>query len=291
MYLKHFGLKQLPFTLTPNTAFMVNLPAHVECLNMLLVAIRSGEGFVKVIGEVGTGKTITCRKLLNVLHKSRLEVAYIPNPYLKPADLYRAVAQELNIDLSGANGFHETLRIINHRLISNARNGKRTVLLIDEAQSMPAESVEALRLLSNLETETRKLIQIILFGQPELDALLDQKQLRQLKQRITASYHLNKLSMAHTERYINHRINVGGRNGEPLFDKRAIRAIYRGTGGVPRLINVVCNKSLQAAFGKGDRQVLAKHVSRALKDTEGAQPFFKINWDRLAMLFSRVKFG
>jgi len=291
MYLEHFGLKELPFTLTPNTAFLVNLPTHVECLNLLLFAIRSGEGFIKIIGEVGTGKTLVCRKLLNLLHRGGLGVAYIPNPFLAPDDLYRAVAQELHVDVSTASSSHEVLNIINYHLIENAKQGKKTVLLIDEAQSMPAESIEALRLLSNLETETNKLIQIVLFGQPELDELLDQKALRQLKQRITSSYHINKLSPDHTERYISHRVNVAGRNGESLFNKQSIKAIYHGTGGVPRLINVVCNKSLQAAFGKGDRQVTRAHVSRALKDTEGTKKMSRIYRDRIFNMFAALKFG
>ncbi|HEY8331801.1 MAG TPA: AAA family ATPase, partial [Pseudomonas sp.] len=192
MYLSFFGLGEKPFALTPNTAFLVRLAPYQACLNLLRVALGEGEGFIKVSGEVGTGKTLLCRALLNALSEDdgRWQVAWLPNPGLSPRDLRQALAHELRIADAEHLDDHSLLAALNQRLIELAAEGKRTVLLIDEAQALPPKTLEALRLLTNLETEHCKLLQVVLFGQPELDAVLEQPEFRQLRQRITFSYRL-----------------------------------------------------------------------------------------------------
>lgn len=273
MYLSFFGLAEKPFALTPNTAFLVRLAPYQACLNLLRVALEEGEGFVKVTGEVGTGKTLLCRALLNALGEEaeRWQLAWLPNPALSSGTLYRALAHELRI--AGAAGLdsHALPAALNQRLVELAAQGRRTVLLIDEAQALPAKTLEALRLLTNLETEHCKLLQVVLFGQPELDALLERPQLRQLRQRITFSYRLRPLDLADTRRYVEQRLQHAGHHGAALFDGRALRRLVAGSGGIPRLINILAHKALMAAFGAGSRQVGARHVQRALADTEGVR--------------------
>jgi MSHA biogenesis protein MshM len=168
MYLYHFGIRELPFTLTPNTSYFFGLPSHKEAIQVLLTALKSGEGFIKVTGEVGAGKTLICRKLLNEI-PDHFVAAYIPNPYLTPSELRRSVASELQVELSSQADQQEFTQRIQQRLIDINQRNRGVVLIIDEAQALPIESIEALRLMTNLETESRKLLQVVLFGQPELD--------------------------------------------------------------------------------------------------------------------------
>lgn len=283
MYRGFFGLREKPFALTPNTAFLVHLAPYQACLNLLRVALGEGEGFVKVSGEVGTGKTLLCRALLNLLGEeaARWQVAWLPNPALGPRELRQALAQELHIADAELLDEHGLLAALNRRLIELAGQGRRTVLLIDEAQALPPRSLEALRLLTNLETEHCKLLQVVLFGQPELDELLARAELRQLRQRITFSYRLRPLDLADTRRYVEERLIHAGYRGEPLFDARALRCLAAGSGGIPRLINILAHKALMAAFGAGSRRVRASHVRRAIEDTEGVRPFLRDSWPRL----------
>lgn len=268
MYTDHFGLSELPFTLTPNTHFFLNMPTHHEALNLMLVALAGGDGFVKVVGEVGTGKTLLCRKLLNALDGDDYVTAYIPNPYLSPDEFRKSFAQEIGLDVSGLEHF-DLLNAINQRLIELAQEQKKVVLLVDEAQAIPEETIEALRLLTNLETESAKLFQVVLFGQPELDELLGQKSLRQLLQRITFSYELSHLDDEAVEHYIEQRVQRAGFNGMSLFKRDASRKIARASGGTPRLINILSHKALMVAYGKGDLKVDGAHVLRAITDTQG----------------------
>ena len=268
MYETHFGLNEQPFGLTPNTAYFLNAQGHREAFNMLQVALANGEGFIKVIGEVGTGKTMLCRKLLNTLDDSYY-TAYIPNPFLNPAALYRAVAEELGIKCRTRDGINEYQQAINRRLVELVGEGRKVVLVIDEAQAMPPKTLEALRLISNLETETTKLVHIVLFGQPELDRLLDHESLRQLRQRISFSYNLPPLDRDGTTQYINHRVTTAGYNGDQLFEDSALDCLYRVSRGVPRLINVLSHKALMSAYGKGARHIEKHHVAAAVKDTDG----------------------
>ncbi len=278
MYKEHFGLKDQPFGLTPNTAFFLNAQGHREAFNMLQVALANGEGFIKVVGEVGTGKTMLCRKLLNTLDDNYY-TAYIPNPFLNPTALYRAIAEELGVKCKSRDGINEYQNSINERLVELVGEGKQVVLVVDEAQAMPPKSLEALRLISNLETETTKLIHIVLFGQPELDRLLAHDSLRQLLQRVTFSYELPPLDMEGTRNYILHRVATAGYNGAQLFNEAALQYVYKASKGVPRLVNILCHKALMVAYGKGDQQVTKAHLVAAAKDTEGVDmPGGLSNW-------------
>lgn len=270
MYLQHFGLTEFPFGITPDTSFAFSAHAHQEALNTLLVALQCGEGFVKITGEVGTGKTLLCRRLLQSLGEQSV-TAYLPNPNLEPQTLLLALAEELRItETAGLDQYH-LLRRINHGLLDFARQNKRVVLCIDEAQAMPLETLEALRLVSNLETEKRKLLQIVLFGQPELDEKLSDPSVRQLLQRITFHHKLSGLGRAEVDLYLQHRLRVAGYRGEPIFTSRAVRALRRASQGTPRLINILANKALLAVFGEGKQAVKFRHIRLAAKDTEGAR--------------------
>ena len=270
MYLAHFGLTEFPFGITPDTSFTFSAHGHQEALNTVLVALQCGEGFVKITGEVGTGKTLLCRRLLQTQGQG-VVTAYLPNPNLDPQTLLLALAEELRIgDVSSLDQYH-LLRKINHALLNFARANKRVVLCIDEAQAMPLETLEALRLVSNLETEKRKLIQIVLFGQPELDEKLANPSVRQLLQRITFHQRLSGLGRNEIALYLQHRMRVAGYRGEPMFSNGAVRALRRASRGTPRLINVLAHKSLLAAFGEGRLVVKLRHVRGAAKDTEGAR--------------------
>ncbi len=195
MYLEHFGLTEPPFSLTPDTGYFFSYGHYADALNTLLVALKTGEGFIKVTGEVGTGKTLLCRKLLNTLDDGFVS-AYIPNPMLTPYGLLTAMAEELGVSMDRHYGHHQLLKMISGRLIQFTAQGKRVVLCMDEAQAMPIETLEALRLLTNLETEKNKLLQVVLFAQPELDDKLRRQEIRQLKQRITFSYTLAPIDRA-----------------------------------------------------------------------------------------------
>jgi len=270
LYLKHFGLTELPFGITPDTSFTYSVQYHQEALNTLLLALNQGEGFVKISGEVGTGKTLLCRRLLQTLDDGWV-TAYFPNPNLEADTLFLALAEELGVkDAVGLDKYH-LVRRINLALLGHARAKKRVVVCIDEAQAMPIETLEALRLLSNLETEKRKLLQIVLFGQPELDVKLHRPEVRQLLQRIAFHYRLGGLKKNEIDNYVAHRLRVAGYRGDGLFTPAALRGLYRASGGIPRLINILAHKSLLSVFGEGRHMVKARHVRLARKDTEGAR--------------------
>jgi len=267
MYLQHFGLREPPFTLTPDTDFFFNHGSHQEALNVLLVALQSGEGFIKVTGEVGTGKTLICRQLLKLLDDNYV-TAYIPNPFLNPTALRMALAEELCIEFARNIGQHRLLKLITDRLLELNSQGKQVVLLLDEAQAMPDESLEALRLLTNMETEKRKLLQVVLFGQPELDTRLAQRKLRQLRQRIVFSYQLHPLQRRVLDDYVQHRLLVAGYQRSALFSRGALKQLHRARRGIPRLVNLLCHKALMAAYGSGTTQVKRMHLLHAARDTE-----------------------
>ena len=274
MYLKHFGLIELPFGITPDTSFTYSVQYHQEALNTLLLALDQGEGFVKISGEVGSGKTLLCRRLLQTMNDGWV-TAYLPNPNLDANTLFLALAEELGIkDAAGLDQYH-LVRRINLALLDFARAKKRVVFCIDEAQAMPIETLEALRLLSNLETEKRKLLHIVLFGQPELDEKLHRPEVRQLLQRIAFHYRLGVLKKSEIAHYVAHRLRVAGYRGEGLFTPAALRALHRASGGTPRLINILAHKSLMSVFGEGRQMAKVRHVRLARKDTEGAR---RIGW-------------
>jgi MSHA biogenesis protein MshM len=267
MYLEHFKLQKHPFSLTPNTAFYCELPSHQEALNILKLSLSTGEGFIKIVGEVGTGKTLLCRLLLNTLDDNYV-TAYIPNPDLSADSLRLSVAKELGINITEGIPKHTLIDKINQQLLTFHREGKRVVLLIDEAQVLSEACLEAVRLLTNLETEEDKLLQVVLFAQPELDTKLDEMALRQLKQRITFSYYLKPLKTTEMDSYLCHRLAKAGYTYGALFTKSAKRLLYRASGGLPRLLNVLCHKGLLVAYGKGAPNVGRKAILKAIADTE-----------------------
>lgn len=266
MYRQHFGLKEHPFSLTPDTQFYFNSQSHREVLSTLLLALRHSEGFIKIVGEVGTGKTLLSRKLLASLGENFI-TAYIPNPYLTPEELKWFLAEEIGITYSPDVPSYQLLKDINLRLVELAQQKRQVVLVVDEAQAMPRETIEALRLLTNLETEKSKLLQVVLFGQPELDELLDRPDLRQLKQRIVFAEYLQTIPKASLANYLSFRLNSAGYSGTSLFSSTAINLLYKASAGVPRLINVIAHKALLAAYGQGAEQVGRQHMVRAIMDT------------------------
>jgi len=266
MYTAHFGLRELPFGITPDTSFFFGSPHSQEALNTLLVAARTGEGFIKITGEVGTGKTLLCRKFMATLGPEFV-TAYIPNPYLEPRTLMLALADELEVGYDQDADQHQVLKAITHRLLALASDGKRVLLCLDEAQAMPVETLEALRLLTNLETEKRKLLQIVLFGQPELNRKLELQSIRQLAQRITFHYHLGPLTRDDLDYYVAHRLRVAGYDGARLFSRGAVARLYVASGGVPRLVNILAHKALMLCYGQGRQQVERAHVLAAARDT------------------------
>lgn len=266
MYEKHFGLNELPFCLTPDTQFYLNASWHAEASTILDICIKQGEGFLKIVGEVGTGKTMLCRRLLASLQSEYVPI-YIPNPYLSPEGLFHAIAYELGIHLSHENS-HIVLKVIEEELVQLAILGQKAILIVDEAQSMPAETLEALRLVTNLETEKFKLLQVVLFGQPELDIILQQPGLRQLLQRVTFSYRLQPLVANEIKTYVAHRLVTAGYSGPELFDKKAIETLAHASQGIPRLVNILAHKSMMCAFGKQEKKITKQFVFAAIDDTE-----------------------
>lgn len=266
MYLKHFGLREKPFSLTPDTQLFFNRNSHKNALDTLLLALHEGEGFLKVVGEVGTGKTLLCRTLLGRLNRNQYATAFIPNPWLTPEELKLFLASEVGADTRPSMHSHELTSAIYRRLVQLARQKRKVVLLIDEAQAMPVRTIESLRLLTNLESEKRKLLQVVIFGQPELDVLLARRDLRQLQQRIVFSEKLTPLDSAAVSDYVRFRIRACGGDTK-LFNSPAIRFLASASGGIPRLINILAHKALLCAYGKGDRRISAWHVARAVADT------------------------
>lgn len=270
MYLYHFGLQQLPFTITPNTQFFCELDSHVEAAKVVKTALKTGEGFIKVTGEVGTGKTLLCRRLLDEI-PDYFRSAYIPDSYLSPEELRRAIARELDVDTQAVDSQHELARALQQQLLTINQQGRSVVLLVDEAQALPEESLEALRLLSNLETESRKLLHIVLIGQPELDERLKQHRFRQLRQRISFSYRLTAMNASETSRYIGHRMQVAGYNGAPIFSASVVSSIYECSRGIPRLVNMLCHKMLLLAYGEARHQLTHIDLKLAVADTEDVE--------------------
>ncbi len=272
MYLRHFNLKEFPFGITPDTSFFFSSGASQQALNTLLVATRSGEGFIKITGEVGTGKTLLCRQLLRSLGPE-FQTAYIPNPYLTPLGLLLELADDLGADTAALGAAaevqhqHLLLKALSRRLLDLAQEGKRVLVCLDEAQAMPIETLEALRLLTNLETEKRKLVQVVIFGQPELNAKLDHVSIRQLKQRITFDYHLGPLKGPELARYLDHRMAIAGYDGARMFSAPAVWLLKWRTRGYPRLVNIVAHKALMSSYGRGKKSVGLREVKDAIGDT------------------------
>jgi MSHA biogenesis protein MshM len=267
-YLKHFGLRELPFGITPDTSYFFACRSIQEALNTLLIAVANGEGFIKITGEVGTGKTLLCRKFLSTLGPNWVS-AYIPNPNLEPRVLLLAFAEELGVG-GESIGPHRLEKELMQRLLDIARQGKRVVLCMDETQAMPLATLETVRLLTNLETEKRKLMQVVLFGQPELDRKLASESVRQVRQRITFQHAMKALARSEVADYVAHRLTIAGYSGSALFTTGALNAIHVASRGVPRLVNIIAHKSLLLVYGEGAHQVQRRHVRMAVEDTPAA---------------------
>ena len=266
MYHTYFKFRERPFQLVPNPAYLYQSPHHEEALAHLTYAITHGEGFVEITGEVGTGKTTLCRMFLESLNADT-EVAYIFNPNLSALELLKAINDEFEIDASPDTP-KELIDTLNRFLLKKRLANKRIVLLIDEAQNLSRDVLEQLRILSNLETDTQKLLQIILVGQPELDMMINAHELRQLAQRITIRCHLFPLTSKETRAYVEHRIEVASGTPRDLITPAAHKHIYRYSGGIPRLINIVCDRAFLAAYVERQHRITAGIVQKAAKELE-----------------------
>jgi len=267
VYNDFYGFREAPFNITPDPRFLFFSERHREAFNHILFGIRERKGFIQITGEVGAGKTTVCRAILKELGPT-YRTALVLNPTMTSGQLLRTILTEFGLK-PGRSDRVSSLDMLNEFLLHEAIIGNDVVLFIDEAQDLDWDLLEQVRLLSNLETEKSKLLQIVLLGQPELRDKLEQSNLRQLRQRITVRYHLKPLSREDTEAYIHHRLAVAGANSRPIFTPWAVRRIYRYSRGVPRLINAVCDKTLLCGYVTGTDKLTAAHVKRAVRELEG----------------------
>jgi general secretion pathway protein A len=289
MYTSFFGLREKPFAITPDPRYLYLSERHAEALAHLLYGINEAGGFIQLTGEVGTGKTTVIRSLLEQL-PGHADVALILNPRVTPAEFLLTICEELHIPVPEAGrGSTKTLMdLIGRQLLDTHARGRRVVLIVDEAQNLSTQTLEQVRLLTNLETATTKLLQIILIGQPELRALLDQPELRQLAQRITGRYHLDPLSAEETTGYVKHRMRVAGATAE-VFTPSALREIHRLSGGIPRVINVICDRALLGAFTQEDHRAGAALVRQAASEVYGRPvPAPWLKWTTTAAVAAAV---
>lgn len=263
----YYGLSGAPFDITPNPRFLFYSAKHREAYNHLLYGIRERKGFIQLTGEVGAGKTTLCRALLENLD-ARYATALILNPVMSAEELVKTVAMEFGLPVHGLDRL-DIIGVINNFLLQQVERGRESVLIIDEAQDLTDELLEQVRLLSNLETDDRKLLQIVLMGQPELRDRLNDPRLRQLRQRITVRYHLLPLNRNEVSQYVQHRLHVCGGNGTPCFTRPALWRVYQYSRGIPRLVNAICDKALLAGFVAQLEQIDFRLVGRAVRELEG----------------------
>jgi type II secretory pathway predicted ATPase ExeA len=271
VYYRYFGVEQPPFRITPDTRLFFPGGNRGAVLEALIYAIANGEGIVKVVGEVGSGKTMLCRMLEEQLPE-HVDVVYLANPNLSPDDILHAIALELKLPLSAGESRLDVMQKLNAFLLEKHAANRRVVAFIEEAQGMPLETLEEIRLLSNLETKVDKLLQIVLFGQPELDQRLAAHAIRQLRDRITYSFALEPLSVDEIGAYLASRLRASGARATDLFNSSAVRAIAQYSGGLLRRINVLADKSMLAAFADNSGTITANHVKRAVSDGEARGP-------------------
>lgn len=267
MYYAHFGLKEPPFKITPNTEVFYTGGNRGAVLDALIYAITNGEGIVKVVGEVGSGKTMLCRMLQTMLPE-KIESIYLANPSVAPEDVLHAIAFELQLKLPKNADRLKVMQVLQKHLLARHASGKQVVIFVEEAQGMPLATLEEIRLLSNLETKHDKLLQIVLFGQPELDENLNQSNIRQLRERITHSFNLAPLQQKEISEYLMFRLRSAGYFGPPLFSAAAIKKLANAADGLVRRVNILADKSLLAAFAENEYQVTSKHVQAAIGDSE-----------------------
>jgi general secretion pathway protein A len=270
VYRDYYGFSEKPFDLTPDPKYLYLSPKHKEVLAHLVYGLQENNGFLKIIGEVGTGKTMICRSFLKELRED-FSIAYVFNPAINEVELLQTINSELGLPCE-TDSKKKLVDILNTFLLNERKKGNRVVVIIDEAQALQVEVLDQLRLLSNLETETEKLIQIVLIGQPELDELLNKNELRQLRQRITISWELLPLNGDETRGYIQHRINVALGKGRVQFSRSAVELIYKYSHGIPRMINVLADRSLLIAYTMNTKKITPKIVRPAVKDVGGLNP-------------------
>ena len=288
MYQSYFGLSENPFSLTPDPRFLFLSTRHREGIAHLIYGMGRGGGFVQLTGEVGTGKTTLYRSVLARAHKN-VDIALILNPCQSAVELLASICDELHIDYDKSTNSIKTLvDALNRHLLKVHTKGRRTVLIIDEAQNLEINVLEQIRLLTNLETAKQKLLQIVLIGQPELQELLQRPDLRQLKQRITARYHLTPLSETETNAYVHHRLSRAGRT-TPLFTPAALKTVHRLSGGVPRLTNIICERSLLAAYALQSQQIGPGIVRKAATESTGKESRWRLQ--AAAVVAGLVAFG
>jgi len=272
VYQEHFGLNRPPFKITPDTSLFFEGNQRGAALDALLYAIHSGEGIIKVVGEVGSGKTMLCR-MLEVRLSNDVDVIYIANPSLSPDNILHVIAHELHLDVNNEMSKVDVMQRIQAHLLKKHASNRQVVLFVEEAQSMPIETLEEIRLLSNLETDQNKLLQMVLFGQPELDEKLSQPHIRQLKERITHSFNLSPFPPDDTLRYLNFRLRAVGYKGPDVFNKKTAGAVKRYSDGLTRRINILADKSMLAAFSEGSHTITSSHVKSAAQDSEFKKDF------------------
>jgi MSHA biogenesis protein MshM len=277
IYLKHFGLQRAPFSLTADPHFYIDFIPHKEALEVITTALELGEGILKISGEVGTGKTLLFNKLQDEL-SSEYVFCCIDNPYLTAHELRCALADKIGIKKTDFDDQFLLTGLIKEQLLTLREQGKKVVMLVDEAQALPDVTLEALRLFSNLETASQKLLQVVLFAQPELDMRLGETKLRQLRQRITFSYQLRPLSDDEIAHYISQRLSQAGYRGAELFNRKVCWQISRASRGIPRLINILCHKALLISYGQQHYKITSKLVEQAIADTEDAYPLDKLKY-------------
>lgn len=271
MYYDFYGFREPPFNITPDPRFLFFSEKHREAFNHLLFGLRERKGFIQITGEIGAGKTTICRALLKQLDSAEYRTALVLNPRMNNTQLLRTILREFGLDDAGdpaeSNDRVLLLERLNGFLLREFEAGRDVVLIVDDAQALTLGALEQIRLLSNLETDERKLLQIILIGQPELREKLTE--LEQLRQRITVRYHLRPLKLDETAYYIQHRLSVAGSPNPPLFSRWAVRTVQSYSRGVPRLINAVCDKALLCGYVFQTHELRARHVRRAIRELEG----------------------
>jgi len=267
MYLEHYNLAEFPFNITPDQRFLYYAPHHREAFDHLMYGITQRKGFIELTGEVGSGKTTLCRALLGNLGED-VKTALILNPSLTETQLLRAMLNDFGLEPRGRDRL-AYIECLNEFLLDHYHEGINVALLIDEAQDLTPQVMEQVRLLSNLETDQHKLIQIVLCGQPELKKRLNRPDLRQLRQRITVRYYLPPLTVAETASYIKHRLWVAGPESTAVFSGGAVKAVHRYAQGCPRLINAVCDNALLAGYVNGGHTIATRDIKKAIRQLEG----------------------
>jgi general secretion pathway protein A len=284
VYTAFYGLKEKPFALVPDPRFLYLGSSHREALAHLLYGIEEGEGFIEVVGQVGTGKTTLCRTLLDRVGRD-VEIAFIFDPSHNEQELLRAVHREFGLD-PGTRGNSELRAEFNDFLLRKKASGSRCILVIDEAQNLTPPVLEQIRLLSNLETQREKLIQIVLIGQPELEEMLARTDLRQLRQRITVRWDLKPFNRKESDEYIEHRLHIAGYRGEPLFSGAALRALFKYSGGIPRLINSLADRALLTGYTEGELEISAAMVRNAARELPATQHLGSFDWSKWTLGFA-----